>query len=787
MGRGIGCLKNLVITAAGEVGPGKGNEKIKKWINANGGIWVPKVSERVTHLIASKDAWKRSAEAVKQAQKLGNIWIISYEWLEDSLTRKRKLPEKKYTWEVLRYQRRVSKTMKRMGPPSDTMKFKAGCAKALEDTGSGTSLRPSKSTFFVPALDDIRKRREAREVEEREEREAKRAAAAENMVTGVTKNAALDALRQAMARGVSKTSSQGTSKLARKAESEVIPAPASSPKDSLAPTPQPMEDEDEDDVQDTHNEPNDEPDNEPSSPSLRPSPQPQRSPSNPPRISSSSHSLPHPHSQPPKLCSNANTNPSQPPTPAKKPSLLDLYHIYTDLTGFAYDLLLLRTNPCLNNFARYDLRLYESHTKPHVYCTFVRYVPPGGGKSGISSAANIRVNGVENGGANGNDFSAAMEACLQSLDTQRNQSQNPTTTTTTMTSTWTHQPASTPSSSSTAEAEAEAARLTSLITRTPPTPSTIHKTLICPENSSFSTALLAFRHAFRDLTLLTWEERSDDPLNPSSNPTGTSTQRLRAQQYSVEPFIWRNRPLKGQCIGFMPAINSATVDASYTRNRFNLPGLDSALGTDGSIGSALHREVEAARRAEEEAREAAVRKAKDAAKAEREREKRERPNFNRPLFNGVNGPPSWEAWGGYWTPEGSPGGARASMSPGASGNGRARWSPYGASTSTPARTQSPVQGTGNAFRPSYGAAYSTHSAFTRQSHSPSHSRTQSQHLFRPGNSHPNPNTNTNGNGNTTSTALSRAIGPLRPAVFTDLSTRRNKYSSRSSWFGGDGA
>ena len=64
-----------------------------------------------------------------------------------------------------------------------------------------------------------------------------------------------------------------------------------------------------------------------------------------------------------------------------------------DPTGFIYDLEFVRCNPILNTFARYDLRLYESNTVPHMYCTFVRYTPPSHAVDmKISSASNIVVN-----------------------------------------------------------------------------------------------------------------------------------------------------------------------------------------------------------------------------------------------------------------------------------------------------------------------------------------------------------------------------------------------------------
>ncbi|KAJ5950467.1 uncharacterized protein N7479_008880 [Penicillium vulpinum] len=69
-------------------------EKIPQWIRANGGQFSRDVDQRVTHLIATKDAFKNNAVPVQNAKKIGTIKIVSYDWLEDSLlspTRRPKL------------------------------------------------------------------------------------------------------------------------------------------------------------------------------------------------------------------------------------------------------------------------------------------------------------------------------------------------------------------------------------------------------------------------------------------------------------------------------------------------------------------------------------------------------------------------------------------------------------------------------------------------------------------------------------------------------------------------
>ncbi|KAJ6167553.1 hypothetical protein N7497_000396 [Penicillium chrysogenum] len=73
-------------------------DKIPQWIRANGGQFSREVSSRVTHLIATKEAFKTHAAPVESAKKISTIKIVSYDWLEDSLlsnTRKPK-PEGPY-------------------------------------------------------------------------------------------------------------------------------------------------------------------------------------------------------------------------------------------------------------------------------------------------------------------------------------------------------------------------------------------------------------------------------------------------------------------------------------------------------------------------------------------------------------------------------------------------------------------------------------------------------------------------------------------------------------------
>jgi hypothetical protein len=57
------CLQKLVITSSGDVGHKP--DQLRKWVEANGGRWVGKMQGDVTHMICSKDHWKKNAVAGK--------------------------------------------------------------------------------------------------------------------------------------------------------------------------------------------------------------------------------------------------------------------------------------------------------------------------------------------------------------------------------------------------------------------------------------------------------------------------------------------------------------------------------------------------------------------------------------------------------------------------------------------------------------------------------------------------------------------------------------------------
>ena len=92
------------------------NDKIKRWVENNGGTFTTEMTPKVTHLIASTKAWKRyhplglshlvlyqcqlTHPVVKVARHMKTVEVVKFEWLEESLLTKSRRPLKTedYMW-----------------------------------------------------------------------------------------------------------------------------------------------------------------------------------------------------------------------------------------------------------------------------------------------------------------------------------------------------------------------------------------------------------------------------------------------------------------------------------------------------------------------------------------------------------------------------------------------------------------------------------------------------------------------------------------------------------------
>ncbi|KAL4879418.1 hypothetical protein BJY04DRAFT_95708 [Aspergillus karnatakaensis] len=76
----------------------RNTNKIPGWITANGGIYTKEVTNGVTHLIASRDAFVSNDPAVIEAKRLGTVKIVSYDWLAESLLSRTRSPRNAQTY-----------------------------------------------------------------------------------------------------------------------------------------------------------------------------------------------------------------------------------------------------------------------------------------------------------------------------------------------------------------------------------------------------------------------------------------------------------------------------------------------------------------------------------------------------------------------------------------------------------------------------------------------------------------------------------------------------------------
>ena len=103
-------FKRFTIAITGDFGANRGHDKMKQWITRHGGRLASEISSSVTHLVCSKEHYKKGVKMgmetlaqlrssrqvytgdtrtlmipVEQARALKTIKIVSFDWLEDSL------------------------------------------------------------------------------------------------------------------------------------------------------------------------------------------------------------------------------------------------------------------------------------------------------------------------------------------------------------------------------------------------------------------------------------------------------------------------------------------------------------------------------------------------------------------------------------------------------------------------------------------------------------------------------------------------------------------------------
>ncbi|GES59220.1 brct domain protein [Aspergillus terreus] len=141
---------------ASSVGSFGGNgDKISQWIRVNGGNYSKEVSDKVTHLITTTDAYKKNVEAVQTAKRLGTIKIVSFDWLEDSLMSKTRKPKRETPY-LLETILRTSKTKSEKTEKAPISQKQSGKPKqkyifGKRKSSSASVTEPSDSAVYTDA------------------------------------------------------------------------------------------------------------------------------------------------------------------------------------------------------------------------------------------------------------------------------------------------------------------------------------------------------------------------------------------------------------------------------------------------------------------------------------------------------------------------------------------------------------------------------------------------------------------------------------------------------------
>lgn len=97
-------LRGITIAIAGSLGPGWSDADVNRWMAYNGGQFVTTVTsdkdQGVTHLLCSRDEYAKPRKLrcanLKAALDNKTVRIVLRDWLEDSLHRRRRRPERPY-------------------------------------------------------------------------------------------------------------------------------------------------------------------------------------------------------------------------------------------------------------------------------------------------------------------------------------------------------------------------------------------------------------------------------------------------------------------------------------------------------------------------------------------------------------------------------------------------------------------------------------------------------------------------------------------------------------------
>ncbi|KAL3491799.1 hypothetical protein BJX62DRAFT_117575 [Aspergillus germanicus] len=154
--------------------------RIPKWIVNNGGQYSKQVTEETTHLIVTEEAFAKNVTAVSKAKELGTVWIVSYDWLSDSLlmNNRRPLPAKNYLLlegspvEETKVQKKVRQTK---AQENKVTKNRVVKRKAAETKAAKGKPKPSKALEEEALRAQFEKEKADKEKAEKEKAEQEKA------------------------------------------------------------------------------------------------------------------------------------------------------------------------------------------------------------------------------------------------------------------------------------------------------------------------------------------------------------------------------------------------------------------------------------------------------------------------------------------------------------------------------------------------------------------------------------------------------------------------------------
>ncbi|KAM0805679.1 hypothetical protein BDR22DRAFT_968894 [Usnea florida] len=145
-------LKRLTIAVTGDFGEQRSVEQMRRWIHVNGGTFAYDVSAEVTHLVCSKEHFKKSVTMVQKARQLRTVKIVSWDWLEDTLMKEHPMKESEYLLrplvKVATESKEKKKAVRKENIRQGLKEFEKGCQEFKNDMFSdGYHIYRDSTTF----------------------------------------------------------------------------------------------------------------------------------------------------------------------------------------------------------------------------------------------------------------------------------------------------------------------------------------------------------------------------------------------------------------------------------------------------------------------------------------------------------------------------------------------------------------------------------------------------------------------------------------------------------------